>query len=263
MEGRAESTGYPGAPVPPQPSPGTQAEANLTLGKQLAPPRRVLPWHFLELRLTELSGGEARLGRGHREVRREGQAGLGCLRTCPEGRTRSGEHRTWAIPELRAAEEVTESKGEKRRDHRREETAVRREARETGRGRPRAHKQNQGSVTSPAAPQPRPQPRGRAQPCAQTGPCLVGRTGLQAPAPMNLAPRPSPTSRQLLRREGRSTCLLNGRARAGSTPGRGADPGSLPEPALSGHTAQRDTGLTEGSSKVPAPYSCPRWAATG
>lgn len=74
MEGAAGSIGRHGArgPSAPQPSPGTQAEANLTLGKQLAPPRRVLPWHFLELRLTELPGGETRLGRGHGEVRGKG-----------------------------------------------------------------------------------------------------------------------------------------------------------------------------------------------
>ena len=48
MEGGAGSTGRRGArrPSVPQPSPGTQAEANLTLGKQLAPPRRVLPCNF-------------------------------------------------------------------------------------------------------------------------------------------------------------------------------------------------------------------------
>ena len=70
MEGGAGSTGRRGAwsPSVPQPSPGTQAEANLTLGKPLAPPRRVLPWHFLELWLTELLGGETWLGRGHGEV---------------------------------------------------------------------------------------------------------------------------------------------------------------------------------------------------
>ena len=118
MEGGAGSTGRRGArrPSVPQPSPGTQAEANLTLGKQLAPPRRVLPWHFLELWLTELRGGETRLGRGHGEVVGGGWDSLGYLQTPPEGRTRSSEHQTWDIPELRAAGEVTESKGEKRKE---------------------------------------------------------------------------------------------------------------------------------------------------
>lgn len=41
--------------------------ANPTLGKQLAPPRLVLPYHFLVLQLAELLGEETRLrerGRG-------------------------------------------------------------------------------------------------------------------------------------------------------------------------------------------------------
>lgn len=67
-----------------------------------------------------------------------------------------------------------------------------------------------------------PTARTRAQPPAQPpcspslscvlrqGPASLAHTGLQAPAPTNLAPQPSPTSRQLLQREGRSTCLLSG-----------------------------------------------------
>lgn len=154
VEGGAGSTGRHGArsPSAPQPSPGTQAEANLTLGKQLAPPRRVLPWHFLELWLTELPGGETRLGRGHGEVGgRAGQSGVSADASRRE--ERSGEHQTWGIPERRAAGEVTESKAEKRKESKGGNSS-RREARETGWGqaRPRGPQPEPGLGHQPSHP---------------------------------------------------------------------------------------------------------------
>lgn len=70
----------------PSPARGTQAEANLTLGKQLAPPRRVSPGTGATAlqKLWE----ETRLGGGHGESQGEGWDGLRYLQMPPEGRGR-------------------------------------------------------------------------------------------------------------------------------------------------------------------------------
>lgn len=71
-----------------------------------------------------------------------------------------------------------------------------------GQAGPGAHSQNQGSATSPATPQPQPRPE---QPCPAM--CSEGALASLAAhrragaSSTNLAPLPSPTSRQLLRRD--------------------------------------------------------------
>lgn len=83
----------------------------------------------------------------------EGRDGLGYLRMPPEGRTRSGEHQTWGIPERRAAGEVTESKAGKRKESKGGNSS-RREARETGWGqaRPRGPQPEPGLGHRPSHP---------------------------------------------------------------------------------------------------------------